>query len=429
MSAWPGSPATTSRTLGFSSRNTSRAGGISRYRFSLGERDCSAQRRNQKIVEETPAPNLPDATRAALWETACRLGETVSYESAGTVEYLYDAATGAFYFLEVNTRLQVEHGVTEEVNGVDLVEWMVRQAAGEMPPLDQASIKPRGASIQVRLYAEDPGRDFRPSSGLLTHVAWPKDTRIETWVESGSEVSPFYDPMLAKIIATGETRDEALAKLQAALDATEIGGLETNLGYLRQLSRLDTLARGEMLTRTLQSFAYKADTIEVLIPGTQTTIQDWPGRVGYWAVGVPPSGPMDPLSFRFANRLVGNDEGAAAIETTLSGPTLKFNSDTVICLGGAELAATLDGEPMPYWQAFAVKAGQVLKVGGVKGPGARAISRFKAASTCRVTSAAARPSRSASSAATQDGRSAPATCCISALRQRAHRRRPPCRPS
>ena len=124
----------------------------------------------------------------------------MNYESAGTVEYLYDAETNEFYFLEVNTRLQVEHGVTEEVNGVDLVEWMVRQAAGELPPLDQASIKPSGASIQVRLYAEDPGRDFRPSSGLLTHVAWPKDTRIETWVESGSEVSPFYDPMLAKII-------------------------------------------------------------------------------------------------------------------------------------------------------------------------------------------------------------------------------------
>jgi urea carboxylase len=339
---------------------------------ALGERDCSAQRRNQKIVEETPAPNLPDATRAALWKSACRLGEIVSYESAGTVEYLYDAETNEVYFLEVNTRLQVEHGVTEEVNGVDLVEWMVLQAAGEMPPLDQASIKPSGASIQVRLYAEDPGRDFRPSSGLLTHVAWPKDTRIETWVESGSEVSPFYDPMLAKIITTAATRDEALGKLQTALDAIEIGGLETNLDYLRQLSHLDILARGEMLTRTLQTFTYQADTIEVLAPGTQTTIQDWPGRVGYWAVGVPPSGPMDPLSFRLANRLVGNDDDAAGIETTLSGPTLKFNSDTLVCLGGAELIATLDGEPVPYWQAFAIKAGQVLKLGGVAGPGTRA---------------------------------------------------------
>ena len=203
-------------------------------------------------------------------------------------------------------------------------------------------------------------------------MAWPADTRIETWVESGSEVSPFYDPMLAKIIVIGATRDEALTKLQSALDATEIGGLETNLDYLRQLSRLDVLVQGEMLTRSLQNVAYRANTIEVLAPGTQTTIQDWPGRLGYWAVGVPPSGPMDALSFRLANRLVGNEEGAAGIETTLSGPTLKFNSDTVICLGGAELAATLDDEPVPYWQALAVKAGQVLKVGKIAGAGVRA---------------------------------------------------------
>jgi len=339
---------------------------------SLGERDCSAQRRNQKVVEETPAPNLTEATRASLWETARRLGQSVNYESAGTVEYLYDTASDEFYFLEVNTRLQVEHGVTEEVNGVDLVEWMVRQAAGDMPPLDEASIKPKGASIQVRLYAEDPGHDFRPSAGLLTHVVWPKGTRVETWVERGTEVSPFYDPMLAKIIVTGATRVEALEMLQAALDAIEIGGVETNLDYLRQLSRLDVLKRGEILTRSLESVPYRANTIEVLAPGTQTTIQDWPGRVGYWAVGVPPSGPMDSLSFRLANRLLGNDEGAAGIETTLSGPTLKFNSDTVICLGGAELTATLDGVPLSYWQAIPVKAGQVLKLGGVNGPGVRA---------------------------------------------------------
>jgi urea carboxylase len=339
---------------------------------ALGERDCSAQRRNQKVIEETPAPNLPEAIRAALWETACRLCRSVNYANAGTVEFLYDAATAQFYFLEVNTRLQVEHGVTEEVTGIDLVEWMVRQAAGELHPLSQAGIELKGASIQARLYAEDPGRDFRPSAGLLTHVAWPKDARVETWVKSGSEVSSFYDPMLAKIIVTGETRSVALAKLQAALDATEIGGIETNLDYLRQLSRHDALVNGEMLTQTLQGIAYRAATIEVLAPGTQTTIQDWPARIGYWAVGVPPSGPMDSLSFRIANRLVGNAEGVPAIETTLSGPTLRFNSGTTICLGGAELAATLDGEPLAYWRPIAVKAGQVLKLGNVTGPGVRA---------------------------------------------------------
>ena len=340
--------------------------------IALGERDCSAQRRNQKVIEETPAPNLPDRTRAALWDTACRLGRSIDYESAGTVEYLYDAETGEFYFLEVNARLQVEHGVTEEVVGVDLVEWMVRQSAGALPPLDQTAIKPEGAAIQVRLYAEDPGRDFRPSAGQLAYVSWPQDTRVETWVQSGSEVSPFYDPMLAKIIARGATRDEALTRLQTSLGETEIGGLETNLDYLRQLSRMDVMARGEVLTRTLDAFAYAADTIEVVAPGTQTTVQDWPGRTGYWAVGVPPSGPMDSLSFRLVNRLVGNDPGAAGIETTLSGPTLKFNADTVVALGGAELAATLDGEAMPYWEAVPVKAGQVLRVGGAEGAGTRA---------------------------------------------------------
>lgn len=339
---------------------------------ALGERDCSAQRRNQKVVEETPAPHLPDKTRTALSETARRLGRCVNYESAGTVEFLYDAQTDEFYFLEVNTRLQVEHGVTEEVTGVDLVEWMIRQAAGETLPLEQSTIKLDGTSIQVRLYAEDPGRDFRPSSGRLTEVGWPPDARIETWVQSGSEVSPYYDPMLAKIIVKGETRADALLKLQVALDETRIGGLETNLDYLRQLSRSDVFARGEVLTRTLQTFAYKADTIEVLAPGTQTTIQDWPGRLGYWAVGVPPSGPMDSLSFRLANRIVGNDEGMAGIETTLAGPTLKFNADCIVCLAGAELAATLDGAPVPYWTALPIRNGQTLKIGSVKGPGVRA---------------------------------------------------------
>lgn len=339
---------------------------------ALGERDCSAQRRNQKVIEETPAPGLSDATREQLWNTAIALGKSVNYASAGTVEFLYDSDTNAFYFLEVNTRLQVEHGVTEEVTGVDLVEWMVRQAAGECPPLDQSKIAPRGASIQVRLYAEDPGRDFRPSAGLLTHVSWPPDARIETWVESGSDVSPFYDPMIAKIIVCGSTRAEALKKLQDALAQTRIGGLETNLDYLRQLASSAVLAKGEMLTQTLATFAYQAPTIEVLVAGTQSTIQDWPGRTGYWAVGVPPSGPMDHLSFRYANKLASNPEGAPGLEITLAGPTLKFNTAAVIALTGAEIPATLNGVAIPMWQPVPVNAGATLKIGTVSSAGARA---------------------------------------------------------
>jgi urea carboxylase len=339
--------------------------------LALGERDCSAQRRNQKVIEETPAPGLLDASRRELWATAVRLGESVGYESAGTVEFLYDSDTEKFYFLEVNTRLQVEHGVTEEVLGVDLVEWMVRQAAGELVLPQQAAIKPAGASIQVRLYAEDPGTDFRPSSGVLTHVAWPADARVETWVASGTEVSPFYDPMLAKIITKGATRAEAIAKLQQALDDTEIGGLETNLVYLRALAASDVLARGEMLTRTLGDFQYRAPTIEVVAPGTQTTVQDWPGRVGYWNVGVPPSGPMDDLSFRLANRIVGNAPGAPGLEITLSGPTLKFNIDALIAIAGAEAHVSVDGRVVDYYAPVEVQAGQTLKIGTAQTAGVR----------------------------------------------------------
>src|SRR5581483_5956169 len=149
--------------------------------IELGERDCSVQRRNQKVIEETPAPNLPDAVRAQMLECAVRLGKAVSYRSAGTVEFVYDADAGRFYFLEVNTRLQVEHGVTEEVTGIDLVEWMVRGAAGNLAPLANLKPKASGHSIQVRLYAEDPGKSFQPSAGLLTDAAFPGDARVETW--------------------------------------------------------------------------------------------------------------------------------------------------------------------------------------------------------------------------------------------------------
>src|ERR1700722_17011890 len=168
---------------------------------ALGERDCSTQRRNQKIIEETPATGLSADIRAALHRTAVQLGEAVNYASAGTVEFIYDTDSGEFYFLEVNTRLQVEHGVTEEVFGVDLVEWMIRQAAGDTMTLTVPV--PAGAAIQVRLYAEDPARDFRPSSGLLTRARFPADTRVETWVADGSEITPFYDPLVAQIIVKG----------------------------------------------------------------------------------------------------------------------------------------------------------------------------------------------------------------------------------
>src|SRR4051812_8448328 len=193
--------------------------------IALGERDCSAQRRNQKVIEETPAPNLEEGVRRALHEAAVVLGKSVGYRSAGTVEFVFDAERREFYFLEVNTRLQVEHGVTELVMGVDLVEWMLRTAAGEPPDLALfRGREPNGHAIQVRVYAEDPAREFKPSSGLLTQVELP-DVRVDTWIERGTEVSPFYDPLLAKIMVHQPDREAAIDALRAAIDQTQVGGI------------------------------------------------------------------------------------------------------------------------------------------------------------------------------------------------------------
>ena len=338
---------------------------------TLGERDCSVQRRNQKVIEETPAPGLSDAERTCLYDAARKLGHAVGYRSAGTVEFVYDVQTRAFYFLEVNTRLQVEHGVTEAVTGVDLVEWMIRVAAGQPPDLTRYAHAPRGHAIQVRLYAEDPSKHFQPASGLLTQVSFPDDLRVDSWISSGSEVSAFYDPMLAKIIAHGATRALALQRLESALAQTQVHGIETNLAYLRQVLAGEVFRNGTQYTRYLSRFEFTPATVDVLQPGTQTTVQDWPGRVGYWDIGVPPSGPMDSYAFRLANRIVGNAEGSAALELTVNGPTLRFNIAAIIALTGAHMKAELDGAAISYWQPVQVPAGAVLKLRGIHGAGNR----------------------------------------------------------
>ncbi|HAT1618262.1 TPA: urea carboxylase, partial [Raoultella ornithinolytica] len=255
--------------------------------IALGVRDCSIQRRNQKVIEETPAPNLPTATADALCAAAVALGKAVSYRSAGTVEFVYDSAAQRFYFLEVNTRLQVEHGVTEQVWGVDLVRWMVALAAGDLPPLTVllADLTPRGHAIQARIYAEDPGRQFQPSPGLLTEVLFPpadgETLRIDRWVEAGCDVPPFFDPMLAKTIAWRPTRAEAIAELARALANTRLYGVETNRIYLQQILGFEPFTQGEPWTRCLELLNYRAATVEVLSAGTQTSVQDFPGRLGY----------------------------------------------------------------------------------------------------------------------------------------------------
>ena len=331
---------------------------------ALGERDCSLQRRNQKVVEETPAPNLPAATRQKMLDAAVALGQSVNYRSAGTVEYIYDAQRDEFYFLEVNTRLQVEHPVTEAVTGLDLIEWMLTIAAGQGPDLASFSPVLSGAAMEVRIYAEDPLRDFQPSPGELTDVHWPDgEVRIDTWVENGSEVSAHYDPMIAKLIVHGADRAEALQRLQQALASTRLMGIATNLDYLRQVVADPAFAAGEVSTRALDSFDYQPAAVSVRQPGTYTTVQDCPGRMGYWHIGVPPSGPMDDYAFRLANRIVGNHPDAAGLEATLVGPELTFHQNTVIALTGAPSPATLDDQPVPFWTPVTVRAGQVLAVG------------------------------------------------------------------
>jgi len=254
---------------------------------ALGERDCSLQRRNQKVIEETPAPFLPALTRAALIEAAVKLTKAANYRSAGTVEFLYDAERDDFFFLEMNTRLQVEHGVTEQVTGVDLVDWMIRGAAGDYSFLETWDGQTRGASIQARIYAEDPSQDYRPASGILTKVTFPHDARVETWIVDGSEVSAFYDPLLAKVIVTADDRPTAVRALQNALDGSRLFGLETNLAWLRQVARSDAFVSGEVSTRALAELQFKPRTIRVLSGGPAMTVQDYPGRLGYWDVGVP----------------------------------------------------------------------------------------------------------------------------------------------
>ncbi len=342
---------------------------------ALGERDCSLQRRNQKVVEETPAPSLPTATRTALLEAAVSLGQSVNYRNAGTVEFIYDPTRDEFYFLEVNTRLQVEHPITEMVTGLDLVEWMLFVAAGT-PPAEIIGEKPlpvsQGASIEVRIYAEEPLKNFQPSPGVLTQVQFPNDAnvRVDSWVETGSEISAFYDPMIAKLIVKASDRVQAISALQKALENTYLGGISTNLDYLRQVIRWDTFTSGNVATRALDSFTYHADAIEIITSGTYSTIQDYPGRKGYWDIGVPPSGPMDNFAFRLGNRIVGNHEKAAGLECTLMGARLKFHSDATIALTGGLSHAVIvhedgDDETVPFWHPVRIKAGQILDIGKV----------------------------------------------------------------
>lgn len=330
---------------------------------AIGERDCSIQRRNQKVVEESPAPNLPDEIRNQMYQAAECLAAVASYQNAGTVEYLYDEQTEAFYFLEVNTRIQVEHGITEEVMGIDLVEWMIKEAAGELKDLKSMVHKPQGHSIEVRIYAEDCLNNFRPGNGKVDKVFFSPEARVETWIRDHIEISSLYDPMLAKVIVHDKDRESALRKMQRVLMDSKIYGVTNNIQYLQALLDTKTYQEGALFTKMLDDFHPEEDALEVLDGGVQTTVQDYPGMLGFWSVGVPPCGPMDAYHFRIGNRLLGNPEGVPGLELTLRGGSYRFRTTTSFCVTGADMKAELDGEAVPMNRVVHAAPMQVLKFG------------------------------------------------------------------
>ncbi|NUL45512.1 acetyl/propionyl/methylcrotonyl-CoA carboxylase subunit alpha [Cellulosimicrobium funkei] len=266
----------------------------------LGERECSLQRRHQKVIEEAPSPLLDEATRARIGEAACETARSVGYRGAGTVEFIVPAdSPDEFFFMEMNTRLQVEHPVTEEITGVDLVEQQLRIAAGQVLELDQEDIVLDGHSIETRIYAEDPAAGFLPTGGLVEHVRHPEGegVRVDTALEDGLSVSIDYDPMLAKVITWGRDREEARARMVAALENTAVVGFTTNVEFLRALLELPAVVAGDLDTGLI---AREFDSIDFAEPGERefreaallmdaargSSTDPWRRRDG-WRLGAP----------------------------------------------------------------------------------------------------------------------------------------------
>ncbi|MFI4974754.1 MAG: biotin carboxylase N-terminal domain-containing protein [Caulobacterales bacterium] len=345
----------------------------------LFERDCSLQRRHQKVIEEAPAPGMDAATREALCAAAVKAAKAVGYQGAGTVEFIADASEGLradrIWFMEMNTRLQVEHPVTEAITGLDLVEWQLRVASGEPLPLVQDQIAMTGHAIEARLYAEDPAKGFLPSTGKLDHFVMPKSVRIDAAVEPGGAVTPFYDPMIAKLIAHGPTREAARVRLAEACRAVQVWPVKTNAGFLAR-----TLDDAEFAAGAVDTGLIERELRRLTTPATAT-----PGAIASAARAL--AARVDRLAgFRLnaearapARLQLGDEVFEASIDSAFRAPVLKVADGVVVFEAGEALHFTRphakrgadeaagDGQilsPMPgKIVSVSVKAGAKVKKG------------------------------------------------------------------
>jgi 3-methylcrotonyl-CoA carboxylase alpha subunit len=308
----------------------------------LFERDCSLQRRHQKVIEEAPAPGMDDATRAAVCGAAVKAAQAVDYVGAGTVEFIADASEGLrpdrIWFMEMNTRLQVEHPVTEEITGQDLVEWQLRVASGEPLPLRQDQLAVRGHAIEARLYAEDPAHEFLPSTGRLDHFVLGRGVRIDTGVEEGDRISPWYDPMIAKLIARAATREEAIDRLVDTLEALEVWPVRTNAAFLARAAGDADFRAGEVDTGFIPA------RIDRLVP------QSAPGEA-VWNLA--------------ATALLASDFGAAEDAdpwTGLQGFRLNAPADRAVALAHAGETRLVDAAGDPPLEGVATAEGERVLV-------------------------------------------------------------------
>ena len=336
------------------------------HAIHLGERDCSLQRRHQKVIEEAPAPGMSEALRARMGEAAVAAARAVNYEGAGTIEFIADGAGGlkadGFWFMEMNTRLQVEHPVTEAVTGLDLVEWQFRVAAGEPLPLKQDQVRLEGHAVEARLYAEDPAHGFLPSTGKLIALQFPeqKGLRIDAGVEAGSEVSPFYDPMIAKLIAHGANRHEALDRLADALESTIALGPRNNLAFLAALARAGDFRQGEFDTgfidRNLEALGAAPQPLDraAVALAAEKLVADQHGRIAA-SVELAPDQPVSPWDAVDGFQL----SGTRMLKLPLIADGENVTAE--IAYGPRGAAVSVGGE-RPAEDAFAVTAGDAVYV-------------------------------------------------------------------